>query len=56
MAEHEGHDDGAEERDALLSRLRLIEDQQLSTRSVAFSQLYDQLRATLESGDHPRDG
>lgn len=53
MAEREEHD---EERDALLSRLRLIEDQQLSTRAVAFDQLYDQLRAKLESGDHPRNG
>ena len=52
MADRE---ENAEDRDALLSRLRLIEDQQLSTRAVAFEQLYDQLRAKLESGDQPRN-
>lgn len=53
MADPEEHGD---DRDALLSRLRLIEDQQLSTRAVAFEQLHEQLRAKLESGDQPRNG
>ena len=36
---------------ALLSRLRLIEDQPLESRAAAFAQVYDELQATLESGD-----
>ena len=36
---------------ARLSRLRLIEDQPLESRAAAFSQVYDQLQARLESGD-----
>ncbi len=44
---------GAEtgETDALLSRLRVIEDQPLETRAEAFVQVHDRLRATLEGGD-----
>lgn len=45
-------DDGA--RDALLSRLRLIEDQPLETRAEALALVHDELRARLESGDAPR--
>lgn len=47
---------GAEYRepDALLSRLRLIEDQPLETRTAAFGQLHDELRAILEDGDTPQ--
>ena len=41
------------ETDALLSRLRVIEDQPLETRAEAFAQVHDQLRATLEGGDSP---
>ena len=37
--------------DALLSRLRLIEDQPLESRAAAFGQVYDELQAKLESGD-----
>ena len=45
--------DGDETGDtsALLSRLRLIEDQPLESRAAAFAQVYDQLQARLESGD-----
>lgn len=40
-----------EEGDALLSRLRVIEDQPLETRAEHLAQVYEELRATLESGD-----
>ncbi len=41
------------EADALLSRLRVIEDQPLDTRAEAFTHLHDQLRQRLEGGDQP---
>lgn len=37
--------------DALLSRLRLIEDQPLERRAEAFVQVHDELQAALEGGD-----
>lgn len=37
--------------DALLSRLRVIEDQSLERRAEAFAQLHEELRSTLEGGD-----
>ncbi|MEO5534874.1 MAG: hypothetical protein ABIR17_07035 [Pseudolysinimonas sp.] len=40
-------DDG----DALLSRLKVIEDQPLETRAEALAQIQDELRAILEAGD-----
>jgi hypothetical protein len=40
-----------EETDALLSRLRVIEDQPLESRAAAFAQVYDELQARLEGGD-----
>ena len=43
-----------EEPSALLSRLRVIEDQPLDTRAEALAQLHDELRAQLESGDAGR--
>lgn len=42
------------ETDALLSRLRLIEDQPLEARAAAFAQVYDELQARLESGETSR--
>jgi hypothetical protein len=39
---------------ALLSRLRLIEDQPLDTRAAAFAQINDELQARLENGDSTR--
>lgn len=42
------------EANALLSRLRLIEDQPLETRAAAFAQVNDELQARLEGGDIPR--
>ncbi len=41
------------ESDALLSRLRAIEDQPLETRAEAFTHLHDELRQRLEGGDQP---
>lgn len=42
------------EADALLSRLRVIEDQPLESRAAAFVQVHDQLQARLEGGDTAR--
>jgi hypothetical protein len=39
------------ETNALLSRLRLIEDQPLESRAVAFAQIHSELQARLDSGD-----
>jgi hypothetical protein len=39
--------------DALLSRLKLIEDQPLEQRAAAFTQVYDELQAALENSDSP---
>jgi len=39
---------------ALLSRLRVIEDQPLADRAAALTQVHDELRARLEAGDAPR--
>lgn len=43
---------GDAEVDALLSRLRVIEDQPLEERAEAFTQLHDELRRALEGSDH----
>ena len=40
-----------EEPSALLTRLRVIEDQPLETRADALAQLHEELRAMLEAGD-----
>ena len=42
------------ETDALLSRLRVIEDQPLESRAAAFAQVYDELQARLENGETSR--
>ncbi len=47
MTEDHGIDDDA---DALLSRLRLIEDQQLDQRAPAYEHLHDELQAALDDG------
>ena len=39
------------EADALLSRLRVIEDQPLESRAAAFTQLHDELQHRLEGGE-----
>lgn len=41
------------ETDALLSRLRVIEDQPLESRAAAFAQLHAELQTRLEGGDAP---
>jgi hypothetical protein len=60
MAEHsvvdgdavDGPGAGAEApEDGLVSRLRVIEDQPLDQRSVAYAQIYDGLQSALEGGD-----
>lgn len=43
--------DGDAEPSALLTRLRVIEDQPLETRAEALAQLHDELRSMLEAGD-----
>lgn len=40
-----------DETDALLPRLRLIEDQPLEQRAAAFAQIHDRLQHSLEGGD-----
>ncbi|MEO5921796.1 MAG: hypothetical protein ABIQ01_11710 [Pseudolysinimonas sp.] len=40
-----------QEPSALLTRLRVIEDQPLETRAESLAQLHDELRAMLEAGD-----
>jgi hypothetical protein len=40
-----------EEPSALVTRLRVIEDQPLETRAAALAQVHDELRAMLEAGD-----
>ncbi len=47
----------SEDADALLSRLRLIEDQPLDQRASAFLQIHDRLQSALEGGDaHQQHG
>lgn len=43
--------DSGGETNALLSRLRLIEDQPLESRAVAFAQIHEELQSRLDSGD-----
>ncbi len=38
----------SDETNALLSRLRLIEDQPLDTRAVAFAQVHEELQSRLD--------
>jgi len=40
--------EGTEETNALLSRLRLIEDQPLESRAVAFAQIHEELQSRLD--------
>lgn len=40
--------------DALVPRLRVIEDQPLADRAAAYAQVHDELRGRLESGDASR--
>jgi hypothetical protein len=47
-------DDSMSETDALVSRLRVIEDQPLDTRAAAYLHVHDELQSTLEGGDAVR--
>ena len=50
--EREPHEaDTRRDHDALLDRLRVIEDQPLESRAEAFGHLHDELRARLEASD-----
>ena len=40
-----------DEPSALVTRLRVIEDQPLATRADALAQLHEELRSMLEAGD-----
>ena len=54
MSDTENSDAGVprdEEPSALVTRLRVIEDQPLETRAEALAQLHEELRAMLEAGD-----
>ena len=42
---------GDQDREALIERLRLIEDQPLADRDGAYESLVDELRAALEAAD-----
>lgn len=48
--------EGSGETNALLSRLRLIEDQPLESRAVAFAQIHEELQSRLDSGDAASGG
>lgn len=45
-----------QEPSALMTRLRVIEDQPLETRAEALAQLHEELRAALEAGDARPNG
>ena len=48
--------DDSHETDALLSRVRVIENQPLETRAASFSQVHDVLQSRLEGGDSRSHG
>jgi hypothetical protein len=51
MADQTAAAESVDDASALLSRLRVIEDQPLPSRATAFAQIHDRLQATLEGGD-----
>ena len=53
---HNTAPDDSDETDALLSRVRVIEDQPLETRAAAFGQVHDALQSRLEGGDSRSHG
>jgi hypothetical protein len=48
--------DAPGETNTLVSRLRVIEDQPLESRAVAFAQIHEELQARLDSGDSATSG
>lgn len=51
MGDERNEQNRADESDALLSRLRVIEDQPLDTRAEAYAHVHEQLQSELEGGD-----
>jgi len=51
MGDERNEQHRADESDALLSRLRVIEDQPLDTRAEAYAHVHEQLQSELEGGD-----
>ncbi|CAN5361148.1 hypothetical protein BH11ACT3_BH11ACT3_19590 [soil metagenome] len=59
-AENSGSDEGShdataahhDEPSALMTRLRVIEDQPLEARAESLAQLHEELRSALEAGDN----
>ena len=51
MSDEQNESTTSDESDALLSRLRVIEDQPLDTRAEAYAHVHEQLQAELEGGD-----
>jgi hypothetical protein len=47
-------DETTTDTEALMSRLRLIEEQPLEQRAEAFARVHEQLQAALEGADSPR--
>lgn len=54
MSDSPENEEGA--NDALVSRLRVIEDQPLESRAAAFAQIHEELQSRLESGDVSASG
>lgn len=51
MSDTENPTAPGEEPSALVTRLRVIEDQPLDARAEALAQVHEELRAMLEAGD-----
>lgn len=51
MSDTESTEIRDEEPSALVTRLRVIEDQPLEARAEALAQVHEELRAMLEAGD-----
>jgi hypothetical protein len=51
MGDEQNESTTSDESDALLSRLRVIEDQPLDARAEAYAHVHEQLQAELEGGD-----
>jgi len=51
MSDEQNESTTSDESDALLSRLRVIEDQPLDARAEAYAHVHEQLQAELEGGD-----
>ncbi|MFC4245021.1 hypothetical protein ACFOYW_16760 [Gryllotalpicola reticulitermitis] len=54
MSEEREGTDATQSEAALLSRLRLIEDQPLKTRAEAYAHVHEELRDALDAADRRR--